>query len=85
MTHKREFLDYLTDIQDATQHISQFITGMTWAQFSQDQKTICTPKLIGMASSKRLPLFNGALECRLYEFLIVQGGARRRLVPPTQA
>jgi putative N6-adenine-specific DNA methylase len=43
------------------------------------------PKLIGLAPSKRIPLFNGALECRLYEFLIVQGGARRRLVPPTQA
>ncbi|TKS60934.1 MAG: RNA methyltransferase [Nitrospira sp.] len=37
------------------------------------------PKLIGLAPSKRTPLFNGALECRLYEFLIVQGGARRRL------
>jgi putative N6-adenine-specific DNA methylase len=43
------------------------------------------PKLIGLAPSKRIPLFNGALECRLYEFLIVQGGARRRLVPPPQA
>ena len=42
------------------------------------------PKLIGLTPSKRIPLFNGALECRLYEFLIVQGGARRRLVPPTQ-
>jgi putative N6-adenine-specific DNA methylase len=40
------------------------------------------PKLIGLAPSKRIPLFNGALECRLYEFLIIQGGARRRLVPP---
>jgi len=39
------------------------------------------PKLIGLAPSKRTPLFNGAIECRLYEFLIVQGGARRRLVP----
>lgn len=42
------------------------------------------PKLIGLAPSKRIPLFNGALECRLYEFVIVRGGARRRLVPPTQ-
>ena len=42
------------------------------------------PKLIGLAPSKRIPLFNGALECRLYEFLIVQGGARRRLAPPAQ-
>jgi len=42
------------------------------------------PKLIGLAPSKRIPLFNGALECRLYEFLIVKGGARRRLTPPMQ-
>jgi putative N6-adenine-specific DNA methylase len=43
------------------------------------------PKLIGLAPTKRTPLFNGAIECRLYEFLIVQGGARRRLnqPPPT--
>lgn len=40
------------------------------------------PKLIGLAPSKRTPLFNGALECRLYEFIIVQGGARRRLTSP---
>ena len=36
-------------------------------------------KLIRLTPSKRIPLYNGALECRLYEFLIVQGGARRRL------
>ncbi|MFZ1804021.1 MAG: THUMP domain-containing protein [Nitrospira sp.] len=41
-------------------------------------------KLIGLTPSKRIPLFNGALECRLYEFVIVQGGARRRLAPPTR-
>ena len=40
------------------------------------------PKLIGLTPSKRIPLFNGALECRLYEFVIVQGGARRRLILP---
>ncbi|SPP65354.1 THUMP domain-containing class I SAM-dependent RNA methyltransferase [Nitrospira lenta] len=42
------------------------------------------PKLIGLAPTKRTPLFNGAIECRLYEFIIVQGGARRRLTAPTQ-
>lgn len=40
MTRKREFLDYVTDIQDASQSISQFIAGMTWAQFAADQKTM---------------------------------------------
>lgn len=43
------------------------------------------PKLIGLAPTKRTPLFNGALECRLYEFLIVQGPARRRLTPERPA
>jgi len=42
------------------------------------------PKLIGLTPSKRIPLFNGPLECRLYEFVIVQGGARRRLAPSTK-
>jgi putative N6-adenine-specific DNA methylase len=41
----------------------------------------CVPKLIGLAPSKHITLFNGDLECRLYEFVIVQGGARRRLTP----
>ncbi len=35
------------------------------------------PKLIGLAPSARIPLWNGALECRLYEFRIVSGSARR--------
>ncbi len=35
------------------------------------------PKLIGLAPTKRTPLFNGALECRLYEFTIVQGSMRK--------
>jgi 23S rRNA (guanine2445-N2)-methyltransferase len=35
------------------------------------------PKLIHLAASKRTPLFNGALECRLYEFKLVAGSMRR--------
>ena len=34
-------------------------------------------KLIGLSPSKRTPLYNGALECRLYEFKIVSGAMRR--------
>jgi putative N6-adenine-specific DNA methylase len=33
-------------------------------------------KLIGLKASKRTPLFNGPLECRLFEYRIVQGGMR---------
>ena len=33
-------------------------------------------KLIGLKASRRTPLFNGALECRLYEYRVVAGSAR---------
>ena len=36
------------------------------------------PKLIGLRPSRRTPLFNGALECRLYEFAIIAGSMRPR-------
>jgi putative N6-adenine-specific DNA methylase len=36
------------------------------------------PKLIGLKASKRTPLFNGALECRLFEYRIVAGSMRRK-------
>jgi putative N6-adenine-specific DNA methylase len=35
------------------------------------------PKLIRLTPSKKIPLWNGALECRLYEFVIVAGTNRR--------
>ncbi len=35
------------------------------------------PKLIRLQPSKRTPLWNGALECRLYEFKIISGSNRR--------
>jgi putative N6-adenine-specific DNA methylase len=38
-------------------------------------------KLIGLKASRRTPLFNGALECRLYEYRVVAGSARGSTVP----
>jgi putative N6-adenine-specific DNA methylase len=35
------------------------------------------PQLIRLQPSRRIPLWNGALECRLYEFRIVAGSHRR--------
>jgi putative N6-adenine-specific DNA methylase len=35
------------------------------------------PKLIRLEPERRVPLYNGALECRLYEFCIVAGSHRR--------
>ncbi len=34
------------------------------------------PKLIGLRASRRTPLYNGALECRLYEYRLIAGSAR---------
>jgi putative N6-adenine-specific DNA methylase len=36
------------------------------------------PKLIHLAASKRIPLYNGALECRLFEYKMVEGGMRKQ-------
>lgn len=35
------------------------------------------PKLIRLAASRRIPLLNGAIECRLLEYKIVAGGMRK--------
>jgi len=35
------------------------------------------PKLIRLEPARRVPLYNGALECRLYEFRMVAGSHRR--------
>jgi putative N6-adenine-specific DNA methylase len=43
------------------------------------------PKLIRLTPSRRTPLFNGALECRLYEFQLVQGSMRRTVPKQTGA
>ena len=34
-------------------------------------------KLIGLKASRRTPLYNGALECRLFEYRLVAGSMRR--------
>jgi putative N6-adenine-specific DNA methylase len=43
------------------------------------------PKLIRLTPSRRTPLFNGALECRLYEFKLVEGSMRRHAPKPAGA
>ena len=35
------------------------------------------PKLIRLSATKRTPLYNGAIECRLYEYRMVAGANRR--------
>ena len=48
--------------------------GWTAYLFTADLRL---PKLIGLSPSRRTPLYNGALECRLFEFRIVAGSMRR--------
>jgi putative N6-adenine-specific DNA methylase len=47
--------------------------------FSADMRL---PKLIRLAASRRIPLFNGALECRLFEYRIVTGSMRKAKALP---
>jgi putative N6-adenine-specific DNA methylase len=41
------------------------------------------PKLIGLKPARRIPLYNGAIECRLYVFELVAGSMRRSRAEPT--
>ena len=55
-------------------HLKKNFAGWRCYVFTADLRAA---KLIGLAPSKRIPLWNGALECRLYEFQIVSGSHRR--------
>jgi putative N6-adenine-specific DNA methylase len=48
--------------------------GWTAYILSADQRL---PKLFRLQASRRIPLYNGALECRLYEYRLVSGSMRR--------
>ena len=48
--------------------------GWTAYIFTADMRL---PKLIGLSASRRTPLYNGALECRLFEFKLVAGSMRK--------
>ena len=39
------------------------------------------PKAIRLHPSRRTPLYNGPIECRLYEYRMVAGGMRRKAAP----
>jgi putative N6-adenine-specific DNA methylase len=42
------------------------------------------PKLIGLRAGRRTPLYNGPLECRLYEYRLVAGSMRPRAAATTR-
>jgi putative N6-adenine-specific DNA methylase len=55
--------------------LKQRFAGWTAYLFSGDMRL---PKLIGLKAAKRTPLFNGALDCRLFAFPIVAGSMREK-------
>jgi putative N6-adenine-specific DNA methylase len=61
--------------------LKQRFTGWTAWIFTADLRL---PKLIRLAASKRVPLYNGALECRLLKYELV-AGSRRRVKAPASA
>lgn len=66
--------------------LKQHFVGWRAYFFTGDQRL---PNLIRLAPTKRTPLYNGALECRLYEFVMTEGRpTRKQLIktsgtPPT--
>jgi putative N6-adenine-specific DNA methylase len=57
-------------------------TGWTACFLTGDPRL---PKLIGLKPSKRTPLYNGAIECRLFRFEIVAGRPQRASQRPAGA
>jgi putative N6-adenine-specific DNA methylase len=54
-------------------NLKQHFPGWTACFISGDPEF---PKAIGLKASRRTPLFNGPLECRLYEYRLVAGSNR---------
>ena len=55
--------------------LKKYYAGWRCYLFSGDTRL---PKLIRLTASRRTPLYNGPLDCRLYEYLIVAGSNRNR-------
>ena len=54
--------------------LKQRFAGWTAYIFTSDLRL---PKLIRLTASRRIPLYNGALECRLFKYELVAGSRRR--------
>ncbi len=72
MGEQRELADFYPKFGDV---LKQKFTGWNCYILSADMNL---PKLIKLKVSRRTPLFNGALECRLFEYKIVAGSLRER-------
>jgi len=54
--------------------LKKYYAGWRCYLFSADSRL---PRLVRLHASRRTPLFNGPLECRLYEYKIVAGSMRK--------
>jgi putative N6-adenine-specific DNA methylase len=54
--------------------LKKFYAGWRCYLFSADTRL---PKLMRLQATRRTPLYNGPLDCRLYEYRIVAGGMRK--------
>ncbi|HNH87872.1 MAG TPA: THUMP domain-containing protein [Thiobacillaceae bacterium] len=66
--------DMATFYQAIGDNLKQHFPGWTAYLLSADPEF---PKQVGLKASRRTPLFNGPLECRLYEYRLVAGGNRK--------
>jgi len=76
MGEQQELAEFYPKFGDA---LKQKFAGWNCYILSADMKL---PKLIKLQVSRRTPLFNGALECRLFEYKIVAGSMRGPKPPP---
>jgi putative N6-adenine-specific DNA methylase len=67
-----ELADWYPKLGDA---LKQYFAGWNCYLLSADTEL---PKRIGLKVSKRTPLMNGDLDCRLYEYRVVAGSHRER-------
>jgi len=68
---QQDLADFYPKLGDALK--AKYADWTAWV-FTADLRL---PKLIGLKPSRRIPLYNGALECRLYGFEIVAGSMRK--------
>ena len=69
---QEELADFYPKLGDV---LKKQFTGWRAYLLSADMQL---PKLIHLAASKRTPLYNGALECRLFEYKLVEGSMRKK-------
>jgi putative N6-adenine-specific DNA methylase len=69
---QQDLAEFYPKLGDA---LKQRFAGWRACIFTADLRL---PKLIGLKPARRIPLYNGALECRLYVFELVAGSLRRQ-------